>query len=379
MCINHATFVFVRVLINTIGMLPAAENAAQAWCKYMLADFIAAYPAYSFLILAADSHEIVIPSFPQVTMLKLRPPALPALRKLWFQYVLPAKQKSFRAAVVLQATGNTWRTFNVPQISLLHDYRHPALSNQKAWQQMMRNAIKHADHLLTFTQSFAAIVKEYDLSEKHSLEYIAPIPSGIAEPLTEAEKQLLKQNFTDGMEYLLCCDAGQLTADELKMLLKAYARFKKKQHTGMKLLLLGTEAHTNALSGEIDAYRYRNDLVFLKTPEPSLESQLIATAYAVVDISNAQHPRWQVFNAGAAGVPVLAPRSPVFEAMDEAAFVFYTPNHIEDLAAKMMLLYKDETLRSQYINKLHQLVYKQLDRSLLVAFDAILMKAAKRL
>lgn len=369
----------MRVLINTIGILPAAENAAQTWCKYMLADFIAAYPAYSFLILTADSHEIVIPSSPQVTILKLRPPALPALRNLWFQYVLPAKQKSYHATVVLQAAGNTWRTFNVPQISVLHDYRHPAFPNQKAWQQMMRNAIKQADHLLTFTQNLAAIVKEYDLRNKHSLEYIAPFPSGNDQSPTEAEKQLLKQKFTGGMEYLLCCDAGQLTADEMKMLLKAYALFKKKQHTGMKLLLLGTEAHSNALSGEIDAYRYRNDLVFLKTPEPSLESQLIATAYAVVDISNAQHPRWQVFNAGAAGVPVLAPRIPVFETMDEAAFVFYAPNHIEDLAAKIMLLYKDETLRRQYINKLHQLVHKQLDRTPLVDLDAILMKAAKRL
>ncbi|MFZ9717864.1 MAG: hypothetical protein ACO3BD_00785, partial [Chitinophagaceae bacterium] len=74
------------------------------------------------------------------------------------------------------------------------------------------------------------------------------------------------------------------------------------------------------------------------------------------DVSNAQHPRWQVLHAGRAGVPLLAPRIPVFEAIDEAAFVFYAPNHIEDLAAKIMLLYKDETLRRQYINKLHQLV-----------------------
>lgn len=195
---------------------------------------------------------------------------------------------------------------------------------------------------------------------------------------TEIDPSQIKETYTRGAEYILCADAGDLDADELKMLLKAYAQFKKRQHTGMKLVLLGAQPENNALAQEIASYRYRAELVFIDAVSLSIEQALITAAYALVDVGFSGHTRFHLLQSLACAVPVIAPRIPVLEELGEDAFIFYEARNMEELAVKMMLLYKDEAFRSQHIRNTQSLRQQTQAPSLFSALDRLFSGAAKR-
>ena len=359
-------------------MMPRAEQAAAALLRYVLLPFAAAHTDYSFVVFATNRNFETANDASHISVLSLQPPKRRFLRSLWFQFFFFWKQRSVKPDLILQAAGHTWLYSAVPQISFLQDYRNGTAVVEKSWQQMMKNAAKRCTHHLLFDDVIASQLKEYTFASADpisvpSLGFLLPEKWG-----TDADHIETKQVYTAGFEYLLCADAGDLDADEMKMLLKAYAQFKKKQHTGMKLVLLGADQQNNSLAEEINSYRYRQDLIFLNTQDRLLENKLVAAAYALVDVGFSGHLRFHLLKALASEVPVIAPRLRVLQAFSDAAFVFYDDRNMADLAMKMMLLYKDEAFRSQCIRSIQTLRKSADAPSLFSALDRLFCRAAKR-
>lgn len=242
---------------------------------------------------------------------------------------------------------------------------------------MMRNAAKHASSYLLFGNTAALHLKAFAADAAFTTLLPSLLPS-LVQTTSETDPSQIKEIYTGGAEYILCADAGDLEADELKLLLKAYAQFKKRQHTGMKLVLLGALPENNALAHEIASYRYRTELVFVDSASTSLEQSLITAAYALVDVGFSGHTRFHLLQSLAYAVPVIAPRIPVLEELGEDAFVFYEACNMEELAVKMMLLYKDEAFRRQHIRNNQPLRQQTQATSLFSALDTLFSSAAKR-
>ena len=118
----------------------------------------------------------------------------------------------------------------------------------------------------------------------------------------------------------------------------------------MKLLLVGELFWQNTEFDKlIGNYKYRDDVVVVADASLVNESHIVASAYAYIQ-PYAFHNFLFSFDAICSGVPALIVNSPGKELFSEAA-IYFEPDNPADMADKMMLIYKDESLRSQLIEK----------------------------
>ena len=118
----------------------------------------------------------------------------------------------------------------------------------------------------------------------------------------------------------------------------------------MKLVLAGSEsAQTPALLEQLKLYKYREDVVVLKEPLPTEITQLMAAAYALVNpYRNTIAP---VLQAMQSNVPVLTATSDLIKETGGQAVLYFDAELVADMADKLILVYKDETLRNNLIQK----------------------------
>ena len=161
-------------------------------------------------------------------------------------------------------------------------------------------------------------------------------------------KESLKEKYTDGKEYFIY--RGSIEKDQnIIPLLKGFSIFKKRQKSSMKLLLMGKLAWQNTEFDKlIGSYKYRDDVLIVIDVSPIDEAQIVAAAYAY--IQPYCHNLLFSFDALQSGVPVLIDKSLEKEVFSDAALYFESANDA-DIAEKMMLVYKDESLRNQLIEK----------------------------
>jgi glycosyltransferase involved in cell wall biosynthesis len=286
------------------------------------------------------------------------PPARhPILWKFWYDVKIPALLKKYKADVFVSADGFCSLYTKVPQCLVLHDLaflHYPS-------------AIKRS-HLLyykRYTPKFLAkagsIATVSEFSKKDIIEQYATDPNridvvlnGVKEdfkPLEEEEKTATKNKYTDGREYFVYTGSVH-PRKNLINLLKAFSVFKKRQQTKMKLVITGRLAWKyESFKKNLAAYKYRDDVVMTSYVEQAELQKITGAAYAMVYPS-----LWEGF-----GVPVLEAMrcdTPVItsagtsmqEIAKEAALYADTTDHTA-IADKMMLLYKDENLRKELIQK----------------------------
>jgi len=177
-------------------------------------------------------------------------------------------------------------------------------------------------------------------------------PSGIFVPVSEEQKTLIKEKYTGGKEYFFYLRNTKNA--KVILLLKAFSFFKKRQKSEMKLLIVEKMSPKAEFDKLISTYKYRDELVIVNPSNEIEEAQLVASAYAIIE-SYIEHGLF-VFNAMKCGVPVLIPGlSPLATITGDAVFYFESENY-EDIADKMMLVYKDELLRNRLIEKGKELV-----------------------
>lgn len=161
-------------------------------------------------------------------------------------------------------------------------------------------------------------------------------------------KESLKEKYTDGKEYFIY--RGSIEKDQnIIPLLKGFSIFKKRQKSSMKLLLMGNLAWQNTeLKKLIGSYKYRDDVVVVTDVLPGEEAQIVAAAYAYIQPYS--NNLLFSFDALQSRVPVLIDKSLEKEIFSDAA-LYFDPAKEADIADKMMLVYKDESLCSQLVGK----------------------------
>ena len=140
-------------------------------------------------------------------------------------------------------------------------------------------------------------------------------------------------------------------------LLKAFSLFKKRQQTGMKLVFIGRLAWKyESFTASLKTYKYRNDVVLTwYVPEEELVN-IIGAAYGMVYPSLFEGFGVPVLEAMKCEVPVITSYGSAMQEIAKEAALYADPAHHTDIADKMMLLYKDENLRKEMIQKGKQVI-----------------------
>ena len=148
----------------------------------------------------------------------------------------------------------------------------------------------------------------------------------------------------------------------------------------MKLVLAGRLAWKNdAFLDLLKTYKYKADVVLTNYVEEKELAKLTASAYSLVYPSLFEGFGVPVLEAMQCNVAVLTSvNSSMQEIAEDAALYFDATNHT-DMAEKLMLIYKDESLRSRLIEKGKQVVVNyNWERTANLLWQSVLKAVAAR-
>ncbi|HEY1023201.1 MAG TPA: glycosyltransferase family 1 protein, partial [Flavisolibacter sp.] len=281
----------------------------------------------------------------------------PLLWKYWFDFKVTRRLQKIKADVFFSPDGQCSLTTRVPQCLVVHDlgflhfpegYRKTHLAYYKRY---TPKAIRKANTVATVSQfSKDDILKTYGTSPgKVSVVYNGV--KDIFRPLPFDEQMTVKEKYTAGAEFFLYTGAIH-PRKNLINLLKAYSVFKRRLQSSLKLVLAGRLAWKNDEFLELlKTYKYREDVVLTGyLPEEDLAA-LTASAYAVVYPSFFEGFGVPVAEAMRCGVPVLTSKNSAMEEISGGAGLYFDPSNVDDIAYKLMFIYKNEGERKELIEK----------------------------
>lgn len=314
-------------------------------------------PHDSFLLLTDQVYTGDIPIDGNVTVIAGGPPARRALLlKFWYNIKLPAILKKNDVDVFVTGPGMcslntaTAQCLVIDDLSYLHKSQTPAKAGSLVGKLYMTKFIKKAQRIVTISPLLKhEIINRYRM-DKTKVSVVQSVEEKY-KPLTATEKDNLRARYTGGKNYFLI-PGEQEESKEIVNLLKAFSVFKKRQKSDWKLVMTGAvSAQFKNFYKVLSNYRYRDDVVLTEKNDDTTVANWLGAAYGLVCAGVAHKISTLVPASLRMGVPViLATHAAMTEMAGDAALYADTGDH-RDIADKMMLLYKDESLRNHHIEK----------------------------
>jgi len=293
-----------------------------------------------------------------ITAVVIGPPARhPLLWKYWFDVKIPGVLRKYKADVFVSPDGYCSLTTKVPQCMVVHDlaFLHfPAYTKKSHLGYLKRNTPKFLEKA-----KMIATVSEFSKNDlltnyKISPEKISVVYSAVKEmfrPVDESVKSEMKKKYSAGFDYFLFVGAIH-PRKNLMNLLRAFAVFKKRLKSNFKLILVGRLAWKyDTFLEKLKTYKYREDVIMSGYLNEEEVVNITASAYAVVYPSVWEGFGVPVLEAMQSEVPALTSANSSMQEIAGDAAIYFDPNNHEDIADKMMRIYKDENLRKELIEK----------------------------
>ncbi|MBD0331186.1 MAG: glycosyltransferase family 4 protein [Chitinophagaceae bacterium] len=293
------------------------------------------------------------------------PPARhPLLWKFWYDVKVPGVLKKIKADVFVSPDGFCSLFTSVPQCLVIHDlgFLHHSEGYKKShllfYKRYTPKFLKKAKTIATVSEfSKSDIVHQYKI-EKDRIRIVYSAAKEAFSPLEQESHSCVKEKYSNGKDYFICVGAIH-SRKNLLNLLRALSIFKKMQKSNMKLLLVGRlNWKNNDFIELLNTYKYRGDVVLLGYVQEEELVKLVAAAYALIYPSFFEGFGVPVLEAMLCHVPVLTSGNTSMKEIAENAALYFDPYNVNDIADKMMLIYKSENLRRDLIEKGKQVVKK---------------------
>jgi glycosyltransferase involved in cell wall biosynthesis len=281
----------------------------------------------------------------------------PLLWKYWYDVLIPAVLKKYKADVFLTLYGFCSLRTKVPQCLVIHDlaflhFPHfiPAL-HRWYYQRFTPSMIRKARQIITVSNySEHDIIVHYP----HAAGKLAVVYNAASDhfqQLESTEKEKIKLKYTEGKEFFICIGAVH-PRKNLINLLKAFSWFKKRQQTNMQLLIAGRLAwHYDDFLEKLETFRFKKDVKLLGyVPAPELPG-LVASAYGLVYPSLFEGFGLPLLEAMQCGVPVISSNGGAMPEIAADVALYCDPDNAEEMGQQMAQLYKDENLREMLIQR----------------------------
>ena len=316
------------------------------------------FPQHTFIFIFDRQYDPIFIFSKNVIPVVLSPETRhPFLWWIWFNIGIPPVLKRYKADVFISMDGFCSLFTKVPQCLVVHDLaflHHPKTikrSHLFFYKTFTPVFLKKAKRVVTVSEySKMDIVKSYQI-DPLKIDVVFNGASEMFNPLGFDEKEIIKNQYTDGNEYFLCISAIH-PRKNLINLLKAFSIFKKRQKSKMRLVIAGRLAWKHEGFMELlKLYKYREEVNLLGYVEHGTLVKITAAAYAMIYPSLFEGFGVPLIESMRCKVPVLTGDiSAMPEIAGEAAMYFDPSNH-HDMADKMMLIFKDESERKKLIEK----------------------------
>ena len=287
----------------------------------------------------------------------------PVLWQYWLNYRMPSLLKKYKADVLVNINGVCSLRTKLPQCLFVRDLtylQYPKLIEKKDAYFFKKSTplfLAKAKTIATTSSFFrSAIIDQYRISD-NKIEVALPGIDEVFKPLSPEEKEKLKGAYADGKEYFLFTGNIDLSSN-LVNLLKAFSFFKKRQKSNMMLLIAGKPGEQFITL--LKTFKFRNEVVLLKTLPKEELAKITAAAYALVHPVLYDGTASSPLQAMQCEVPVITAGTGVLPELCGDAALYCNQDDFEDIAEKMMLIFKNEDksmalvksgkIRSQHYN-----------------------------
>jgi hypothetical protein len=162
------------------------------------------------------------------------------------------------------------------------------------------------------------------------------------------EKQNTRDKFTAGKEYFICY-ITDVSVSNTTVLLKAFSAFKKRQLSNMQLVMAFTTSHKENTIKDFATYKYRNEVTIITPENDEILAKITAAAYAAIYLPAIDVTEDKGLLALINNTPLITVSNEFCKSLYNDA-ALYAKAEEQNIAEKMMLLYKNENLKNSLAN-----------------------------
>lgn len=336
----------MTIAVDTRFLAAARIKAGSGFDRDSILQFAIKNPNHHFLFIS-DKPFDAQHRFPKnVTLLTTGPQVKNSLlMQYWFNYKLPALLRKHKADVFVAPDGICSLRTKVPQCLIIPDTSFisaPAYfskPNTRFYKKNMRAFINKAKTVATFSEFSKAVLVDHYKTGIDKIEVTRDFFDETFSPLNPDEKEIVKETYAGGKEYFLCAGSNNPRSNLLN-LLKAFSFFKRRQKSNMLLLIAGDPGE--AFKNDLKTYKFRNEVKLLTDLTSAELAKITAAAYSVVHPVLYEDSGLILLQAMRCQVPVITGNIGALPEVCGEAALYANVENFEEIAQKMMLVFKDE-------------------------------------
>lgn len=346
----------MRIAVNARFLLKGKLEGIGWFTYEVIKRVVLNHPEHEFIFFfdRPFAEEFIFAS--NVKAVVLNPPARhPILWVIWYEFSVALALKKYKADLFISTDGFLSLRTKVPTLLVVHDLAFERYPEHLPFK--FRYYLKKFTPL--FAKKAAKIVTVSEFSKQEIIHFYQTPPEKIQviynganskyQPLSFEEKQQIKEQYAQGCEYFVFAGAMHPRKNIVR-LLKAFALFKRKQRSNMKLLIVGRFAwHSDEIKEVFIQHPYKADVIHYDYMQVDELCKVIGGAYALTFVSLYEGFGIPVLEALQCNVPVIAAFGSSLGEVGGDAALYADPNQIEDINQKMCLLYKEEHMRSALV------------------------------
>ena len=273
---------------------------------------------------------------------------------LVYQRKVTTALKEYKAGIFISEAFVSLHT-NVPQILISPDLTyifHPASLNKKQLSTAKNNTpkfLQKADTIVVNAHFFKnEIIKRFGI-DNQKIKIIYPSLTKKIQSISEEEKIAVKEKYANGNEYFIY--HGIISMEQnLVNLLKAFSFFKKRQRSKMRLFFTGKQGlKYDEFVHLLASYKFKNEVMVMANESHSENEKLLSCAYASLYVPFYESKGNAILETMNWQIPMVVSNTGFLKEYCGDAALYVDPGNFNDIADKMMLIFKDEQKRHDLI------------------------------
>ena len=280
----------------------------------------------------------------------------PVKWRIWYNIKIPSVLKKHKADVFVSEKFCSLKT-KIPQVLISPDLTfnyQPSFFKKKYlrfYKKYTPRFLNAANEIIVHSMFLKNdLINKYKTDEQKIRVVYNEINKDFG-PLNYEERELAKEKYAGGNEYFFY--SGIISPQEnLMNLLKAFSFFKKRQKSKMQLIITGQPGiEYDEFIESLRLYRFGKEVKVLLRLEREDTKKITASAYAMVAVPLCETSSVSPIESMECDIPVIASSTGALPEICGDAALYVDPENIKDIAEKMMMIFKDEEMRKDLIEK----------------------------
>ena len=347
----------MRIAINTRLMLKGKMDGIGWFAAETSIRMAKAHPEHTFYFLFDRKPAQEFLAAPNIVPVVLCPQARhPVLWYLFFEWAVPLALKKYKIDLYVSPDGMMPLHPKVPTLTVIHDlnFEHSNDNLQSSHQRYMTHWFPKFAHNATRIATVSEYSK-HDIAATYGVdkEKIDVVYDGAHDryrPHTEAEKETIRQRYTDGCPYIIFVSTI-LKRKNLANLLLAFDKLKGMESSNLKLVVVGSKVWwQDELATAYDNMQHKSDVIMPGRVEPDDLAGLVSASEALVYPSYFEGFGIPILEAMYAETAVICSHTTSMPEVGGDAVLYIDPSSPDDIAHAISILRKNN-MRTDLINK----------------------------